>query len=280
MPVTEAPRSARQTAPRGGERGAETLFVASLEKGFRVLEAFRNVAGDLGLTEIAERTGLDKSAAQRFTNTLQKLGYLEKDPSSRRYRPAVRLLDFSYTYLHQDRLAETAMARLIEASKVYGTTVNLCELIDTDVIYTVRIPHEKASFPATVPGRRMPAYCTSGGTAIMAFRPAAEAAAIVDASDRVPMTDDTIVERRAVMARITEARELGFGIGVGQAMPNEISIAAPVLNARGEAIAAVQIPVYMPNWTPAEARQKIAPLAMETARSISGILPPEAARSA
>ena len=266
-PLTTPNPSAPDTPTRSG-----TLFVGSLEKGFRVLEAFRQAPGDLGLTEISARTGLDKSAAQRFTNTLHQLGYLEKDPRTRRYRPAARLLDMSYTYLHQNRLAETAIARLIEASKVYGTTVNLCELIDIDIIYTVRIPHQKANFPSTVPGRRMPAYCTSGGTSILAFRPMAEAEAIVDASNRTPITNDTITERSAVMARIKEAREKGYGIGVGQALTNEVSVAAPVLNQLGYAVAAVQIPVYMPQWTPDEAREKIAPLVMETARSISGSL--------
>ena len=60
---------------RGQRDQAGTLFVSSLEKGFRVLEAFREAPGDLGITEVALRTGLDKSAAQRFTNTLYQLGY-------------------------------------------------------------------------------------------------------------------------------------------------------------------------------------------------------------
>ena len=253
---------------------SQTLYVGSLEKGFRVLEAFRDGPGDLGLTEIAARTGLDKSAAQRFTNTLQQLGYLEKDPRSRRYRPAVRLMDFAYTYLQHDQLAEIAMSRLIEASKIFGTTVNLCVLIDTAIIYPVRIPHEKASFPATVPGRRMPAFCTAGGTVILAYRSREEAEAVIDASDRTAITDKTVTDRTAVMERIAEARDRGYGIGIGQALPNEISVAAPVLDNRGRAIAAVQIPAYMPQWTPQEAREKLAPLAMETARSISGMLRP------
>ena len=254
---------------------AGTLFVGSLEKGFRVLEAFREAPGDLGLTEIALRTGLDKSAAQRFTNTLFQLGYLEKDTRSRRYRPAARLMDFAYTFLHQNRLAEIAMARLIDASKVYGTTVNLCEIIDTDVIYTVRIPHSRASYPATVSGRRMPASSSSGGTAILAFCPADEVVSIIAASERRALTPNTITDVDAIMRRIDEAREKGYGFGVGQALPQEISIAAPVLNSCGYAVAAVQIPIYLPQWSAEEARAKIAPLVMETARSISGILASE-----
>jgi len=254
---------------------ADTLFVGSMAKGFRVLEAFREAPGDLGLTEIADRTGLDKSAAQRFTNTLFQLGYLEKDPRSRRYRPAVRLLDLSYTFLHQSRLSEIAVGRLIETSKVYGTTVNLCEMIDTDIIYTVRIPHGKASYPATVPGRRMPASSTSGGTVILAFRPDAEVQALVDASEHRAITPKTIIDRDAVFRRIDEARDKGYGFGIGQALTNEISVAAPVLDNQGYAVAAVQVPVYIPQWTADEAHAKIAPLVMETARSISGVLASE-----
>ena len=260
----------------GGEPvQAATLFVSSLEKGFRVLEAFREAPGDLSLTEIARSTGLDKSAAQRFTNTLYQLGYLEKDARSRRYRPASRLMDLSYTFLHQNRLSEIAVVRLIDASKVHGTTVNLCEMIDTDIIYTVRVPHSRASYPATVPGRRMPASSSSGGTAILAFRPADEVASIIAASERRAMTPNTITDLDAIMSRINEARKQGYGFGVGQALPQEISVAAPVLDSRGYAVAAVQVPVYLPQWSAEEARAEIAPLVMETARSISGVLASE-----
>ena len=72
----------------------DTLFVSSVEKGFAVLYAFRTGQRELGLrdlslSQISEISGLDKSASQRFTNTLVKLGYLEKDQRTRRYRPAL-----------------------------------------------------------------------------------------------------------------------------------------------------------------------------------------------
>ncbi len=250
----------------------DTLFVSSLEKGMRVLDAFRGPRDSLGITEIAEATNMDKSAAQRFTNTLHRLGYLERDRQTRRYRPAIKLLDFSFTFLQHDRLAEVAVARLIEIGKVFGTTVNLCVLAGTDIIYTVRIPHEKANYNATIPGRRVPAFCSAGGTCILAFRPADEVAALVDASDRRKVTEHTVTDRAAVLKRIAAARESGYGIGVAQLLPNEISIAAPVIDNRGYGIAAVQIPVYQPQWSVEAARAKLAPLAMEAARSISGSL--------
>lgn len=59
-------------------------------------------------------------------------------------------------------------------------------------------------------------------------------------------------------------------MGVSQSVVGEISTAAPVFNNEGKVVAAVQIPVYKPEWTVDEVRKKIVPLAMETATAISG----------
>lgn len=264
------PPPSRRTEPN-------PLYVGSVEKAFDVLKAFRRGQAefglrDLGLSEIARLAEMDKSAAQRFTSTLVALDYLAKDPITRRYRPAVNLADLYFTYVISNRLAEIAMPRLIEAGKVYDTTVNLCELSGTDIIYTIRIPHEKARFEATIAGRRVPAFCAAGGNVILAHLPDTEREAIIDASPLRPLTDETIVDPAAIRARIARARRTMFDIGVNQAMMHEISTAAPVFNAEGKVVAAVQIPVYSPQWSLADARRKIVPLAVETARAISGSL--------
>lgn len=252
-----------------------TLFVSSVEKGFAVLRAFRQGQRefglrDLSLSQISQISGLDKSAAQRFTNTLVELGYLEKNERTKRYHPAVGLIDFYYTYLVSSRLAEIAMPRLIEASKVYGTTVNLCEPVGTEIIYTIRIPHQKAFFRATIPGRRMPAFCTAPGIAILSHRPKEEAEALLAACDMKPVTEWTDTDPKKIRRRIAAARRNGYDISLQQSLQHEISTAAPVLDSEGRAFAAVQIPVYMPAWDIAAVKEKIIPLITETARAISG----------
>lgn len=260
------------TTPRGRP---DTLFVGSVEKGFAVLHAFRTGQRELGLrdlslSQISEISGLDKSASQRFTNTLVKLGYLEKDQRTRRYRPALGLIDFYYTYMVSSRLAEIAMPRLIEASQAHGTTVNLCEPSGTDIIYTIRVPHQKAFYRATIPGRRMPAFCTAPGLVILANRTEQEVETIIANSKLEQMTEWTIIEPTAIQKRIEQARHDGYCISAQQSMNHEISTAAPVLDSDGRAFAAVQIPVYMPEWTTGMVEEKIVPLVIETARAISG----------
>ena len=85
-------------------------------------------------------------------------------------------------------------------------------------------------------------------------------------------TEWTITDPEKIRVRIAEARRDGFAIGSQQSLPEEISTAAPVLNSEGRAIAAVQIPVYMPNWTVEKAREKIAPLVMENCPGDLGLL--------
>ncbi|RZA16878.1 MAG: IclR family transcriptional regulator, partial [Proteobacteria bacterium] len=70
---------------------ASSLYVQSVDKAMKVLMAFDGSQRQLSLSDIAALTGMDLSAAQRFTHTLATLGYLNKD-SSKKYELSPRLL--------------------------------------------------------------------------------------------------------------------------------------------------------------------------------------------
>jgi len=265
-------KKTKQNVPPPDPTSSSALFVGSLEKGFRVLAAFSDDFPALGVTEIALRTGLDKSAAQRFSNTLHQLGFLEKDVATRRYRPGRRLMEMAYTYLRHSVLGAAAMPRLIEAGSVYQTTVNLAEREDTNVIYTIRIPHVKAAYSATVPGRRVPIFCSASGIAMMSRMDESEAHAILARSDMTPRLPTTMIDPEKVMKLVAQTRRRGFALTYAQQLPREISIAAPIVDVRGRPIGAVQIPVYTPAWKQSEAAAKLGPLAIETADGVSGAL--------
>src|SRR3954453_18856278 len=92
-------RGARSAKPPAASRGSESLMVNSVEKALRVLGAFDGTRRRLNLSQIAEATGLDLSAAQRFAYTLLRLGYLRKDQASRHYALSPRTLEFGRRYL-------------------------------------------------------------------------------------------------------------------------------------------------------------------------------------
>ena len=109
-------------------RSADPLMVASVEKAFRVLAVFGKGQPTLSLSQVALACGFDLSAAQRFTHTLVKLGYLRKDPETRRFELTVRTLDLGYNFLSGQRLVNVAMPYLMHLSKETEETVNLTQL--------------------------------------------------------------------------------------------------------------------------------------------------------
>src|SRR5690625_2272950 len=84
------------------------LFVNSVERAMRVLKVFTDKTPELSLSQIASRANLNTSAAQRFTFTLQELGYLVRDPLSKAFRLSPKMLDFAYNYLSSDELVNRA----------------------------------------------------------------------------------------------------------------------------------------------------------------------------
>lgn len=247
-----------------------TLFVSSLERGFAVLEAFTGSPRDMGITEIAAVTGFDKSAAQRFAFTLNALGYLEKDSATRKYRLSRRALGLAFTYLRSDPLVEVATPYLADLRQDCQHRVDLSVLDGFDILYLVRLQTRREAFGATLVGRRMPAFCSSGGRAMLSRLPERDARKLVEASNRKPLTPHTITEVKRIMASIRRARSDGFAVSVQECLVGEIVVSAPVLDKQGHARAAVHIAMSFADFDEKSVRERFAPMAVETARLIAG----------
>lgn len=246
------------------------LFVGSLQRGFAILEAFGPDAPELGLTEIAQATGFDKSAAQRFAFTLHALGYLEKNGATRKYRLSLKSLGLSYAYLRAHPLIERATPYLADLRRQCRMRVDLSLLDDTEIVYVVRLQSRREAFGATLLGRRMPAFCSSGGRAMLSVMDEAAARAIVERSNRRPLTPFTLTEPDAVMAAIAAARARGYALSEQECLIGEVVISAPVVGLNGRPLAAVHIASTLADHDAGDMREQFATMARTTARLIAG----------
>lgn len=248
----------------------DTLFVSSLAKGLRVLEAFDEEHQALGLSDLSRRTGFDKSAIQRLANTLHQTGYLVKDAATKRFRPSHKFLEMAYAYSWSDPVVQLSMPKLIELSGRLGETVNMAELSGSDIVYVIRIPCQRTGFAATLVGRRLPALSTSSGRAMLAALPPAERRICVENWPIRRITAQTKLDRAAIGKLVDEAAEKGYAIAQGEMMMNEIGVSAPVIGADGRPVATVQCSVSAYHWTPKKVEREIVPFLVDTA---SGITP-------
>jgi IclR family pca regulon transcriptional regulator len=248
------------------------VLVSTLDRGLQLLQLFRETQDGLSLAEMTQRSGFEKSAVQRLAYTLHALGYLERDGATRRYKPGLRLLDFAYAHLIHDRLLARAVPHLVSLGSSLGITVNLAVLDGREVIYKMRLPHAAMAFDGTLIGARWPAAITAIGQVIAAFSEDHVTETMLSGGLPEPMTPFTCRDVEDVRARVARAKQDGFAISTQQIMLQEIAVAAPVIDFNRRAIAAISIPVYMPEWDESRVREELVPIITETARSISSII--------
>lgn len=245
------------------------LFVRSIEKAFRLMNVFDGSERFLSLSEIAERSGLDKSSAQRFTHTLVALGYLERCPATKRVALSKQMLDFSFRYLRSNALVEAATPALVELRRHCEERVNLSLYDGTTLIYAIRQQGRREYFESSLVGRRMPTFCTSGGRAMLSRLPEDEMRAVIARSELTPLTGETITDPKILYEKIAEARSQGYAIVWNESVIGEITVAAPVIDGDGMPIAAVHISGSLSEWQPPEFERRFSPLVVEVANALS-----------
>ena len=247
----------------------DRLFVGSVEKAFMVLEAFKSDCLDLSLNEIISRTNLNKSAAQRFTHTLQRLGYLKKDPSSRRYSLSNKVLKSANNFLSVDTLVNRATANIIVLRRQLNMRVGMGCLNGKNAMYLIALQSNRAAFRTAHPGFEVPVFCTSTGRALLAYHQKDEARKIIKNSNLKQYTPFTITDVDTIMAEIDLVHQQGYCITDQELIMGDINIAAPIFDSKGKAIATVTASGSKSNWTKNDMETEVSFLIMETARAIS-----------
>ena len=229
--------------PEARDPRDSSLFVNSLEKAFRVLRAFSRQHGAMTFTEIAQRTGLERSAAQRFVFTLHVMGYLIRDERTKIYRLSPKLMEFAATYLYSDPLVTISQPLLVQAREKTGETVNLSVLDGADIIIVSRIPARDVISLEVQVGSRLPALYTASGRAMAAHLDDDGFDAVLAATRMEQHTASSLTSFDALRQEVGRAREMGFCVAKSQLFQGDISIAAPVLSSGGMPIAALSLSV-------------------------------------
>lgn len=247
----------------------DPLFVQSIARAAGVLSAFQEADGPMSLSEIAAKAGIGRSAAQRIVHTLRELGYLRRDQEDRGFLPAMRILDHTLDFLSLDPMIRNATPILLELRRHTQERVDLSLFDDLRVVYAARMQSKRETFFATLVGHSVPTFCSSGGRAILSRLEDTEVHDIIERSVRTPITPRTITDPEAILAKVQEARELGYALAREEILIGEIAIGVPITGRNGRPCGAVHIAGSMSDWTEAAFREKFFPLAAEAALAIS-----------
>lgn len=238
--------------------------VRSVDRAASLLLALGDSHGEAGVTELARRLGLHKSTASRLLATLEKRGLVEQDEETGKYRlglVVIRLADRAERTLDLRAIAMPELDRL--ARETHETTG--LGVIDGDQLLTVA----QADGPNLVAlgdwtGRLVPLHSVAGGKILLASLPEREVLRLVRRGlDR--FTDRTLTQLEPLLEELARVRRRGFATAFGEYDTGLNAVAAPVHDARGAIIAAVDV------WGPAfRVTARRVPELVQLAREASG----------
>lgn len=262
-----------KTASKANSKTEDSpLMVRSVDKAFKVLDVFVRCGHSLSLTALASELGVDKSTAQRFSYTLEHLGYLKRNPATKHFELGIKVLDLGYGFLYSNTLLKSAMPYLMHLSRETEETINITMRDGVEIVFVSRFMSRHLFNTDVTVGTRMPVYCTAPGIAILSKLPRAEAIKLLEQCDRQKITENTTWEIGALKEKLEISDARGYATAFEEVYLDDISISAPIFDASFP-VAAVTISVSRVRFTPEEAEARFAPLVVAAARSISNSAP-------
>lgn len=238
----------------------------TIEHALDVLETLQ-AGGGLGVSEIARRLGLSKTAAHRVLATLEDRQYARKDPATQKYTLTLKLWQLGAPAMRHADLPVLAHEILVALVRETGETAYVSILDGTDVVWIAKVEGPEPLRVYVEVGGRLPAYYTASGKALLAYAPDAVRHAL--ARTRFSkLTRRTIGDPADLERELAQIRASRVSFNQGERRADIGAVAAPVFDGLGRAVAALGI--SGPLTRLGEARQpRLAAIVRRAARALS-----------
>lgn len=241
--------------------------MTTLAKGLAVLGAFSERKPAMTLSEAALATGVSRATARRILLTLSELGFVVQE--GRHFALTPNILKLGFAYLSTQSWIDQAVPLMKDLSERIHESSSVSILQESDVVYVARVPASRLMSVAITVGSRLPAFHTSMGRAQLGFLDRDEIWRRLMKMRITPYTQSTITDPQALFERIREDRAQGFSIVDEELERGLRSIAVPIVDRRGHAIAALNLSANAQRTTRNEMRETFLPALRNVASKIA-----------
>ncbi|MFR9779938.1 IclR family transcriptional regulator [Micromonospora sp. MS34] len=207
-----------------------------------ILAAFDVDHPTLTLSDIARRAGLPVATAHRLVGELVTWGALSRGPDGS-YTVGVRLWEVGLLSPLHTRLREVAVPYLQDLHALVQENVHLAVRDGGEALYVEKVTGHRSVPIISRVGGRLPLHATGVGKALLAFQSAAYLAAFL----RGPLrrcTPYTVIEPGRLARELADVRRRGWAATSEEMTLGSCSVAVPVLDPDGTAVASIGIVVH------------------------------------
>jgi DNA-binding IclR family transcriptional regulator len=227
---------------------------STLAKGLAAIEWMVRQQRDCRVTELAQAFGMARSNAHRTLQTLVECGWAVQDPDTSSYRPSLRLFELGAMVSDASDIGALLRPHLALLAQATGETIHLAVLDDTEIVYLDKFDSPLPVAAYSRIGGRAAAYCVASGKALLAAAALDVPALQERLGTLVAHTKNSITDFDALFSELERSRARGYAENREEWRIGVCGLGVPVLNARGEAVAAVGMSVPSIRFARTQAR--------------------------
>ena len=239
-------------------------------KVLKLIETLAEAEQPMGVTAVATELGFTKSNAHRLLNTLSKLGYVKRHDEAGQYELTPKLWRVGVSVMSRMDLSRVALPHMRALALQTEESVNLAIFDEGYVVYVAAVQGSNPIRAFIRVGDRRPSYCTATGKLLLAYQPENKLAKYV--GKMKSYTPGTITSLSKLKAELALVRKRGYSVTSGEWRDNVGGVAAPILSATGEAVAAVGLMSPLERLGDVASRQQAAKAILVSASRISADL--------
>lgn len=216
--------------------GANLIF-----KSVRVLDAVAEAREPCRIADVVQATGLPRGTVHRILDALMHERLVRRDDTTLRYRLGARMLQLARRALDDLDLraaAEPEMSRLVQR---LGETVLLALWVAPSLVVIDRQDGRHAMRLSSPIGSLLPLGGTALGKALLSALPASQRAHALAADDSAPSPVASAADLPTFLASVEMHANRGFAVDEQTAESSANSVAAPILDGRGQPLGTIGI---------------------------------------
>ena len=242
-------------------------YVTGFEKGLAIIEAFSNENPSLTISEAADLTGQSRAAARRYLLTLLALGYVRQEKNQ--FYLTARVLRLSGAYIESDALVREAQHVLDQLSHQFAESTSIGVLDATDVVFIARSTTKRILAIEIGVGTKLPAYCSSMGRVLMAYEERDRVKDLLKKMTLKALTPYTLTKINSIEKEIQKVINSGYSLSDQEIELGLRSLAVPVLNRRGQCIAAMSVSTQTGRMSAKDMLENFLPKLQEASKKLA-----------
>jgi DNA-binding IclR family transcriptional regulator len=246
--------------------------VQVLERALDILECFSFQSRELSLTDVVNRTGLNKTTVKRLIANLTARGYLQRDPQTKLYQLGMRLFEMGGIVFSSFSLRQAATYPMTQLQNTTGATVLLGVRMEEQLVYIDKREGEGMIRISSDIGWRRPLHYGMLGMILLASLDAKEVRRILKLTPLQAHTPFSITDPDAFSLRLEQVRDQGYVMEQEEAVEGVFGIAAPIRDYSRQVVAALGIALPLSSHNRAKGLDDLADMVKKTCETISSNL--------